>query len=399
MGMRSTTVPDTYPIPRSRPLDPPTEYARLRKECPITKVRLDFDGNVVWLITRHADAQAVLGDHRFSSDFSTPGFPARLTSEPPGPGTFIRMDPPDHTRLRSFLVNEFKRSQVEALRPRIQEIVNELIDDMLTKTPPVDLIEEFALPLPSRVITELLGVPYEDRAFFHYTTKMIGAQDVPPAERLKVRNDLKAYLDRLVAQKEANPTDDLLSRLACAREAAGISRDEVVGIATLLMVAGYETVANQIGVGTIALLQYPEYVAELRENPDAVVNAVEEIVRHQTVIDYGIRRACTEDVEIGGQLIRKGEGVVVLVASANRDESRYECPDRLDIHRDARDHLAFGHGMHSCIGQLLARAQLQITWATLFRRIPTLRIAVPLDQVKFRFDMFVYGVHELPVAW
>lgn len=384
---------------RTCPLDPPSDYGRLRADHPITRVRLDFDGSDVWLVTRHEDARAVLGDANFSSDFSTPGFPARLTSQPPGPGTFIRMDPPDHTRLRRLLVPEFTRRRMEALRPAIQRIVDGLIDAMAGRTPPVDLVEALALPLPSQVITELLGVPYDDRDFFHETTRLMGDQNVDPERRLKVRNDLRDYLDRLVAVKEEQPADDLLSRLAQGRQEAGVSREEIVGIATLLMVAGYETVANQIAVGTVALLQNPGELAGLKSGPERLAAAVEEVVRHQTVIDYGARRAATADVEVGGQLIRAGEGVVVVLASANRDEERFGDPDRLDLCRDASDHLSFGYGVHQCMGQLLARVQLQVVWETLFRRIPDLRLAVPVEKVPFRYDMFVYGVHELPVTW
>lgn len=397
--MDVATAPGSYPVARSCPLDPPAEYHRLRTEQPITRVRLDFDGSEVWLVTRHEDARAILADPRFSSDFSTPGFPARLTSAPPGPGTFIRMDAPDHTRLRKLLVPEFNHRRTEAMRPAIQRIVDELIDELLAGSPPADLIERFALPLPSRVITELLGVPYDDREFFHETTSVMGDQKTPPEHRLKVRNELKAYLERLVADREARPADDLLSRLCQAREDARVSRDEVVGIATLLMVAGYETVANQIGVGTVTLLQHPDLVAQLRDDPERARDAVEELVRHQTVIDYGARRAATADVEIGGHTIRAGDGVVVVLASANRDEEVFACPDAVDFDREQREHLAFGWGIHQCVGQLLARVQLQATWGTLFRRIPTLRLAVPLDEVPFRYDMFVYGVHALPIAW
>ncbi|HEY7144576.1 MAG TPA: cytochrome P450 [Streptosporangiaceae bacterium] len=396
--MESVTLPASYPIARTCPLDPAPEYELLRAR-PITRIRLDFDGSDVWLVTRYDDACAVLGDPRFSSDFSKAGFPARLTTQPPGPGTLIRMDPPDHTRLRRLLVPEFKRRRVEALRPRVQAITDELIDGMLAAGPPADLIADFALPLPSRVITELLGVPYEDREFFHQTTKVIGSQDTDPASRMKVRNELKAYLDRLVARKEADPAQDLLSLLSGQRERARVSRDEVVGMATLLMVAGYETVANQLGVGTIALLRQPGLLGELRRDPGLIGRCVEEIVRHQTVTDYGIRRACTADAVIGGQLIRAGEGVVVVTASANRDESRFPCPGQLDLTRTDHDHLAFGYGPHQCPGQLLARLQLTVAWTALLARLPQLRLAVELGDVPFRYDMFVYGVHELPVTW
>ncbi|WP_097319226.1 cytochrome P450 [Paractinoplanes atraurantiacus] len=397
--MDKATLPSSYPLSRTCPLDPPAEYGRLRTEEPMHRVRLDFDGSTVWLVTRHEDARAILGDTRFSSDFAKPGFPARLTSQPPGPGTFIRMDAPDHTRLRRLLVPELVRKRVDALRPAIERIVDELIDGMLAAGPPVDLVDAFALPLPSRVITELLGVAYEDRAFFHETTKVMGDQHVDPQTRLTVRNQMRDYLDRLVAVKEAEPADDLLSRLVQRREKAGVSRAEVLGIATLLMVAGYETVANQIGVGTVALLEHSEQVEHLRAHPEAMPAAVEEVLRHQTVIDYGARRVATEDVEVGGRLIRSGEGVLVVLAAANRDEEVFAGSDRFDIGREPRDHLSFGFGVHQCVGQVLARAQLEIAWTALLRRLPGLRLALPVEKVAFRHDMFVYGVHELPVTW
>ncbi|GGO78078.1 cytochrome P450 [Nonomuraea cavernae] len=395
---------NSYPIPRTCPLDPPSEYRDPRSGRPIRRVRLDFDGSEVWLVTRYEDARAVLGDARFSSDFATPGFPARLTSQPPGPGTFIRMDPPDHSRLRRLLLPEFNRRRVEALRPAIRRIAGALVDELAAQGPPADLVEALALPLPSQVITELLGVPYEDRDYFHETTKVIGDRNVEPEQRMKVREDLRHYLERLVAEREQRPVDDLLSRLGAHREAARVSREEVVGIATLLMVAGYETIANQIGVGTVALLENPDRLTELRERPEALPAAVEEIIRHQTVIDYGARRAATADVEVGGQTIKQGEGVVVVLAAANRDEEAWAEPDRLDFSRfgdltDRQEHLSFGFGIHQCMGQLLARAQLEIAWSTLFDRLPGLRLAVPLDEVPFRSDMFVYGVHALPVTW
>jgi cytochrome P450 len=386
-------------MPRADTLNPPPEYGRLRAERPITKVILDFDGSPVWLVTSYEDVKAILTDVRFSSDFSTPGFPARLTSQPPGPGTFIRMDPPDQTRLRHLLHPELSRRRIDALRPTVQQIVDELVDTMTASDPPADLIAQFALPLPSRVITLLLGIPYEDREFFHYTTRVMGEQTTPPQERLRVRNDLKDYLEKLVADKDSNPGDDLLSRMCLRRREARASLEEVVGIATLLMVAGYETVANQIGVGTVALLENPAQLDDLRAHPEKIHAAVDELVRHQTVTDYGARRAATADVVVGGPLIRKGEGVLAVLSSANRDEAIFPEPDRLDFDRARREHLAFGWGPHQCVGHLLARVQLEVAWLTLLRRLPGLALAVPLEEIPFRFDMFVYGVRSLPVRW
>ncbi|MEU9255025.1 cytochrome P450 [Streptomyces sp. NPDC048270] len=398
--MDASTPPASYPVPRTCPIDPAPVYPQLRAEQPVFRTTLDFDGSEVWLITGHADACAVLADDRFSSDFSREGFPARMTVRPPGPGTFIRMDPPDHARLRRTIVGEFRMKRLEQLRPAIQGIVDGLVDTMMSGGNTADLVQAIALPLPTLVICELLGVPYGDREFFQDCTRVIGDQSAPPARRQVVRDELRAYLDRLVRDKTAAPTDDLLGRAAARLEQDGITHDELVGIATLLMIAGFETIANQIGVGTLLLLQHPGQLADLVKDPGLVPGAVEELLRHQTVIDYGLRRAATEDVEIGGRTIRAGEGVVVVLSSANRDERVFPDPDRLDLGRpEAREHLGFGFGLHQCLGQLLARLQLQVLWSTLFARIPTLRLAVPLDDVPFRTDMFVHGVHELPVTW
>ncbi|MFI6846258.1 cytochrome P450 [Kitasatospora sp. NBC_00085] len=398
--MDAPTEPSSYPVPRTCPLDPAPVYPRLRAEQPLHRSTLDFDGSDVWLVTGHADACAVLADDRFSSDFSRDGFPARMTVRPPGPGTFIRMDPPDHTRLRRTIVGEFRKKRLEELRPAVQGIVDELVDTMLSGGGTADLVQAIALPLPTLVICELLGVPYRDRAFFQECTQVIGDQSAPPARRQVVRDELREYLDRLVREKTAEPTDDLLGRAAARLDEDGITHDELVGIATLLMIAGFETIANQIGVGTLVLLQHPEQLAELVKDPARVPGAVEELLRHQTVIDYGLRRVATEDVEVAGKTVRAGEGVVVVLSSANRDERVFPDPDRLDITRpEAAEHLGFGYGLHQCLGQLLARLQLQVLWSTLFARVPTLRLAVPLDDVPFRSDMFVHGVHALPVTW
>jgi cytochrome P450 len=397
--MGAMTEPASFPMPRSSPFHPPPEYHRLRAEQPISKARLDFDGSEVWIVARYEDVRAVLSDLRFSSDFSKPGFPARLTVQPPGAGTFIRMDPPDHTRLRKALSLEFTVNKVKSLHPAIEQIVDGLIDGMTAKTPPIDLVDEFALPVPSLVICELLGVPYEDRSFFHDVTQQIGVRETSTEERQKVRTALRSYLGGLVASRRAKPTEDILGRLVARQQQTGLTDDEVVGVATLLLIAGYETIANMIALGTAALLDDPAQLTALRADPSKIPAAVDELLRHQTIMQYGIRRAATEDVEVGGQLIRAGEGVVVLVASANRDPSEFPAPDELDVDRRARQHLSFGYGPHQCIGQLLARSELAVAWTKLLQRIPTLRLAVPVEEIPFKHDMFVYGVHKLPVTW
>jgi cytochrome P450 len=398
----ATDVQPTYPMTRACPLDLPPAYDRIRMESPITKVRLDFDGREVWIVTKHEHACALLSDPRISSEFSTPGFPRRLTPEPPIPGTFIRIDPPDHTRVRGALVAEFKPKRVEALRPAIQAIADELFDGLLARKPPVDLIDAMALPFPSMVICELLGVPYDDRPFFHKRIKVIGVQRKTLERHAEVRAELERYIEDLVGrrEKQAEVTTDILGRLIVRqREVGDISRAEVVGIATLLLIAGYETIANMIGLGTLALLHHREQFEELKADPSKLPQAIEEMLRYQTVIAFGLRRAVTDDIEIGGQTIRKGDGVIVLLDAANRDGCAFPEPSRFDIHRKVDHHLAFGFGIHACVGQMLARLELSIFWSTLLKRVPTLRLAVPVEQLPFRHEAFVYGVHELPVAW
>jgi cytochrome P450 len=220
-----------------------------------------------------------------------------------------------------------------------------------------------------------------------------------PEEAVAAGDELKEYLVRLLDRKADEPSDDLLSRLV-VEQAETMTRAQIADMGVLLLVAGHETTANMIALGTLTLLQHPDQLAELREgDPELVKSAVEELLRYLTIVHSGRRRVATEDVEVGGRLIKAGEGVIVATDSGNRDEKAFPDPDVLDIHRDARRHIAFGYGVHQCLGQPLARVELQVVYGTLYRRVPTLRLAVPLEQVRFKHDMLVYGVHELPVSW
>jgi cytochrome P450 len=309
------------------------------------------------------------------------------------------MDEPEHGRYRRMLTSTFMIKRVEALRPRIQKIVDGLIDTMLAETPPVDLVSAFALPVPSLVICELLGVPYADHDFFQRCSRAMISSRSTPEEAVAASDELKEYLVRLLDRKADEPSDDLLSRLV-VEQAETMTRAQIADMGVLLLVAGHETTANMIALGTLTLLQHPDQLAELREgDPELVKSAVEELLRYLTIVHSGRRRVATEDVEVGGRLIKAGEGVIVATDSGNRDEKAFPDPDVLDIHRDARHHMAFGYGIHQCLGQPLARVELQVVYGTLYRRVPTLRLAVPLEQVRFKHDMLVYGVHELPVSW
>jgi cytochrome P450 len=311
------------------------------------------------------------------------------------------MDDPEHARLRRMVSGAFTIKRVEAMRPAVQEMVDGFIDRLLAGPKPVDLVQAFSLPIPSLVISELLGVPYEDHEFFQTNSKVLVSITAGPAERAAAHAALARYLDRLVGQKLDHPGEDLLSRLAEQVTAGELTRRQVATMGVLLLLGGHETTANMITLGTLLLLQHPEQGALVREteDPQVVVGAVEELLRFLTIAHLGRRRTALADIEIAGQTIRKGEGVIMLAELANRDPSVFPDPDRLDLTRDARRHQAFGSGTHHCIGQPLARMELQVIYPALLRRIPTLRLATGLDQVPFKYDAVIYGAHELLVTW
>ncbi|WP_399082963.1 cytochrome P450 [Streptomyces sp. BBFR2] len=400
-------VPAPLPVqpPEGCPFDPPPEFAALRAAEPLSRIALP-DGTTAWLATRYADIRAILGDTRFSSDTTRPGYPlsGMTGGAPAGRRGFIRMDPPEHTRLRRMVTREFMVKRVEALRPEIQALTDRLCDDLEATVRAhgrADLVEALALPVPSLVISLLLGVPYDDHDLFQRLTGTLLSRTVTDAEREEARCELRDYLDRLVTAKEAEPGDDILGRLITEQQRTGeITHDDVTAFAALLLIAGHETTANMIGLSALTLMRDEESARQLREEPALIRGAVEELLRFHSIIRNGPRRVATADIEIGGHLIRAGEGVVVAVPSANRDEETFPEAHRLDIRRpNAQHHVAFGYGIHQCLGQALARVELQVVLATLLRRFPGLRPAEPLDAIPFRTDMSIYGCHALPVTF
>ncbi|KOU54898.1 cytochrome P450 [Streptomyces sp. MMG1533] len=394
-------VPE-FPMARAAgcPFDPPPALQAQQDEGRLVKVRL-WDGSTPWLITRYADQRALLLDPRVSADITSPGYPLQAPSNGKNNISFILMDDPEHARLRRMVTAPFAVKRVEALRPGVQKIVDDLIDDMLTVGGPVDLVEAFALPVPSLVICRLLGVPYEDHDFFQENSKILITRDVAMDDRMAAHGKLVGYLDELMGEKMAHPGDDLLSGLVERVVSGELSRQDVAQMGVLLLLAGHETTANMIALGTLALLEHPDQLALLRdfEDPKLVASAVEELLRYLSIVHGGRRRAVLEDIEIAGQVIRAGEGVIMPNDIANRDPEAFPDPDRLDITRDARRHVAFGFGVHQCLGQPLARMELQVVYSTLYRRIPTLRRAAEVDGLPFKHDGSVYGVYELPVTW
>ncbi|MEW1844977.1 cytochrome P450 [Nonomuraea angiospora] len=405
-----TTIPE-YDIARSArcPLDPAPAMRARQEEGPLTRVRL-WDGGTAWLVTGHAEHRAVLGNPEVSVEPArglprlSPAEAAAMDSmakEGSGGLGFIMMDDPEHARLRRMVTSAFTVKRVEAMRPATQEIADELIDRLLAGPKPADLVEAFALPLPSLVISNLLGVPYDDHEFFQANSRTIINRNSTPEQRGGAQHRLAEYLDGLIGEKLAKPGDDLLSGLVERVKAGELSRQEAARMGVLMLFAGHETTANMITLGTLALLEHPDQLALIRDgdDPKLIASAVEELLRYLTITHGGLRRVALADIEIAGQVIRAGEGIITVNETANRDPSVFPDPDRLDLRRNPRLHVTFGYGVHQCLGQPLARMELQVAYPALLRRIPTLALAAELEQIPFKHDGFVYGAYELPVTW
>jgi cytochrome P450 len=403
--MTETTTADlqSFPIRRGCPFDPPQEYDRLRAEQPVSRVRLP-GGDTAWLVTRYPDVRTVLTDPAFSSDATRPGFPLVRPEMRPmlrQRRPFTRMDPPEHDFYRRMLIQDFTVKRVRALRAGIQSTVNALIDNLLARTRPVDLVDALALPVPSLVICQLLGVPYADHEFFQARTRILLSSTSTQEQSMAAVGQLLAYLNDLIAQKQRSPADDLLSKLVTGYlEPAGeLRREDLVTTCMLLLNAGHETTSNMISLGTVALLEHPDQLAALRADPETAPGAVEELLRYLSIADFVPARVAVEDIEIAGTKIRAGEGVIALLGGANRDPGTFADPGRLDLGRGARHHVAFGYGVHQCLGHNLARLELEVVFSTLFARIPTLRLAAPLDELPYKHDSVLFGLYELPVTW
>ncbi|WP_410570178.1 cytochrome P450 [Amycolatopsis sp. cmx-4-61] len=392
----------TFPLPRACPYTPPPGLADLQREAPITRVRI-WDGSTPWLLTRYADVRAVLADRRFSVDPARPGYPARGPAgrgRRTGRGSFISMDGPEHLRLRRMLIGEFTVRRVEALRPSIERTAAELLDELTAGPQPADLVERYALPLPSIVISDLLGVPYEDHAFFEDRARAMLDDSAGDEANRAATAELARYLGTLLHRRSTRPTDDLLGRLSAEQVATGaLSRSDAVATAILLLVAGHETTANQIALSTAFLLDNPQHAEAFRSADGPPAAAVDELLRLLTITHLGRRRVATADVRLGDVTIRAGEGVIAAADIANRDRREFPDPDEVDLRRSPNHHLAFGHGEHLCLGHHLARLELRVALTALLRRLPRLRLAVPAGELPFRHAHPIYGIDRLPVAW
>jgi len=363
------------------------------------------DGRVVWLVTGHALARTLLADKRLSTDRDHPDFPAlaaRYVEKKKPRLALLGVDDPKHREQRKIMMPSFTLPRAVEQRQQIQEIVDERLDAMITQLPPVDLVSAYALPVASMVMCALLGVPYADHEFFEEQSRRIN-RGPAPEDVEDARSQLEAYFDELIDHKlnETVPGNGVMDELVHQHLNQGkVDREDVIALASRLLLAGFETSANMISLGTFTLLQHPEQLTELRTSPEFLQPAVEELLRLLSIVD-GLRRRATEDIKVSDDTtIRAGDGVIFVTSVINRDGSVYHAPDTLDWHRSARHHVAFGFGIHQCLGQNLARSELEIALRTLFERLPTLRLAAPADEIGFNSgDEMFQGMTELPITW
>ncbi|WNV90526.1 cytochrome P450 [Umezawaea sp. Da 62-37] len=393
--------PRTFPFsaPVGLVIDP--VFAELRENEPVSRIRLPHGGDA-WLLTRYVDNRALLTDRRFSRTAAAgPAIP-RLTVEPAGGSALSMMDGAEHARLRRMVAPAFSVRRIEKLRPGIARLTDDLLTAMLETGPPAELLEAFALPLPITVIWELLGVPQGNRDHFTGLASRLLSSTAYTREQVQdAIDELSDYLADVIAERRADPGDDLLSELVHARDVDDrLSELELVTLCGTLLGAGYENVANAIANFTVLLTEDPALMARLRAQPELVPNAVEEMLRYaMSGLGVSAPRIATEDVEIAGVLIRRGEAVFASLPSANHDPNAFADPGRVDFDRRVTGHLAFGHGAHLCLGAVLARVELRIALAAIVRRLPGLRLAVPPDEVPWKLGLTVRGPRALPVTW
>lgn len=394
-----------YPLyrPEKCPLSIAPEYFELRAQRPVTRVRL-WNRDMAWLVSRYQDQRAVLANPRVSSDNTNPGFPSpyQTTARKIGGRTIINMDNPQHYQHRRMLTKYFTTKQAELLRPRIQRFVDDAIDEMSNMTPPVDLAKALGAPVSARTMCAALGITEADAATFQQLSPIF---DMPGAraKRRAATRKLLALCNRLVEENKANPGEGMIGDLVTRYVVTGeLGEQDAAAQIAIVLNAGYGTIENMIPLGILTLLENPVQLTRLRENgqdPVFVSRAVDELLRYLNVSQAGRRRVALEDIEVGGQVIRAGEGIIMPTESGNRDESVFPDPEKLDVCRTARQHIAFGYGIHQCLGQSLARVELEVSYSTLLRRIPALELAKPISELTFKREMLVYGADEVPVSW
>jgi cytochrome P450 len=388
------------PVPRAArcPLAPPSQFADWREQPGLRKAM--FGGNPVWVVSRYQDIRAALVDPRLSAK-TIPDAILPKDADNKVPVMFARTDDPEHHRLRRMMTGNFTFRRCEAMRPRIQETVDHYLDQMVDGGAPADLVREFALPVPSLVIALLLGVPPEDLGLFQHHTTVGLDQGSSDEEKGQAFGAMYAYIEELVERKEREPGDDLISRLVTEYVATGqLDHATAAMNSVIMMQAGHETTANMISLGTVALLEHPDVYARLGQTDDSAVvgNIVEELMRYLSIVHSQVDRVATEDLIIGGQLVRAGEFVMMNLPAGNWDAGFVDNPESFEPDRNTRGHLGFGYGVHQCIGANLARVEMQVAFATLARRLPGLQLAVSPEELRFK-HAHIYGMKELPVSW
>ncbi|MDB1089552.1 cytochrome P450 [Streptomyces sp. ACA25] len=402
MTVQAAETDVTFPYARKCPFSTPEEYTEMREQD-VSQVTLRGSGLRIWTVTGYQTIRDLLTDPRVSASRKHANFPFYFIAPPEfrTETSFIGYDGAEHTKTRRKAALTFTHRQVQRLRPRIEEIVDQHIDTMLAMEGPVDMHRVFSLSVPMTVICELLGIPQDEHEFFiKHGTALLGGHS-SAEERQAAIVEVNAYVEKLIRIKEQEPGEDLLSRaMADYRESGEEYSDrDLFNMVRLLMNGGHETTASQISLGTACLLENPDQLELLKADPSLVRPAVEELVRIATIGDTAIPRVALEDIEIGGQVIRKGDGILCLGLAGNRDPEVFPEPEKLDISRGSRKHLGFGHGVHHCIGADLARLELEIVWSKLFQRIPTLRLAKPFEEIPRKEGAVIYGLWELPVTW
>jgi len=404
--MATVSAPPKFPFARPAAAEPPVEYARLRATNPVSRVEL-WDGSHPWLVVKHNDVCNVLTDERLSKERTRPGFPemsaggkAAAKNKP----TFVDMDPPSHGVYRGMVEPLFTREHVETMRPYIQKTVDSLLESITAEgcERPVDLTDKFALPVPSYIIYGILGVPFKDLDYLTQCNAIRSNGSATATEASNANRELLDYIGNLADQRSAEPKDDLISKLITEQVRPGhIEKEDAVQMAFLMLIAGNATMVNMINLGVVTLLQHPDQLEELKADPTLAKDFVEELCRLHTSSAMATRRVAKVDIMLGGKLIRAGEGIIASNQSANRDEEVFPNPDVFDMHRKrgSEQALGYGYGVHRCVAELLARAELEIVFATLFRKLPNLRLAIPFSEVKYTPPTKDVGITELPVTF
>lgn len=388
----ATSLP-AFPMPRACPYHPPPGYADLRRHGPLAKVVLR-GGQVAWVVTGHAEARALFADPRLSPNRAVPGYPELTGRRVPPEAirevqTFVELDQPEHGTQRRMAIPSFSLRRIRAMRAGIQAAVDRLLDGMLSAGPPADLVAELAVPVPAFLLCEVFGVPEHDRELFAGWMRMPDGEGLP---------ELSRYLGDLLRTKRSAPGDDLLTSLRARADSGELTQRRLLNTVMMIVAAGSETTTNAISLGALALLEHPVQLTRLRANPSTLPAAVEELLRYVSVVDT-IPRVAVADIDIAGRRIRTGEGVVLSTAAANRDEDVFADADVLDVGRPARQHLAFGYGMHQCLGQNLARTALEVVFGTLLARCPNLQLDAPVAELPRKGAVGLQGVTALPVTW